>query len=132
MTNIFEKWEIVNLDKLKNLYIDSINYNSELNIILVSEFLKIEIIFERFISYRVNDESYLLEYWEILDNENLNGYVFYKMIKSSFFNEMKYLSKDYFTDGGEDLIRHYCIFTINECVEILSDLQPIVRIGEIK
>jgi ABC-type phosphate transport system substrate-binding protein len=133
IVNNIKIWKIESLDvlQLKDIFVESIVYDSELTITLKSNNIKILLKFERFESYRVNDESNLLEYWEELDAKNENGYVFYEIFNSSYYSEIKKLSKDFFSGGGDsDSIKHYGIFSINECVEVLSDLPPIVVYSE--
>lgn len=128
--NEFEIWEIEELNGLNisDLSLDKINHDGCLEIVLDSNKYNIVITIERYISFRVTDESYLLEYWEEMSEpkENLS---FSKMPKSSFFNEIAFLSKNFFVDGGADEIQHFGIFTLNECVEIISDMTPIVKVN---
>ena len=127
----FKPFYIKNIDYLKfeNVFLDSINYDSILRITIINDKYKVNIIFNRFISFRVINESNLMKYWELLDEKNENGCVFYKILNSEYFAELKNLSYN-FLKSDEDIsyIEHYGIFTLSDCVEVLSEIEPEIQI----
>lgn len=131
--NNFEIWKISDLNNydIDNLSLDSVTYDSNLQISLSSSNYNIYITFNRFVSYRINNESYLLEYWHKLDASKLNGYTFYKIKSSTYFNDLAFLSNNFCTDGGPEMINHFAIFTVNECIEIITDMEPFIEIIEL-
>jgi|GEM_PF-5885145 len=128
--NNFKVWNIENLKNrdLLDIYVDKIIFDSSLIVKLISNKFKIKLNFKRFISYRITSESYLLDYWEILNEKEQNGNVFYLIENSSFFNDIQNLSKDFFVIGGADLIYHFAVFSNDYCIEIISDLYPEIEI----
>jgi hypothetical protein len=131
--NLIKTWEIEKFFDLRDRTFDlkDIKYNGHLEIILESKSTRLEIIFDRIISFRVLDESFLLQYWEFLNKKKLNGHVFYQIEKSSYIAEISKLSFDFFTvGGGESGIYHYAIFLEDDCIEVLSDLSPEVNIQD--
>ena len=127
----FKPFYIKNIDYLKfeNVFLHSINYDSILRITIINDKYKVNIIFNRFISFRVINESNLMKYWELLDEKNENGCVFYKILNSEYFAELKNLSYN-FLKSDEDIsyIEHYGIFTLSDCVEVLSEIEPEIQI----
>lgn len=130
--NNIVSWDLKDInDKIiNNIYVDNVIYDSFLKISLKSDTHNIVFTFQRFISFRLSDESYLLEYWDTLKDNNKN-LMFSKIINSSYFKEMSILSKKFVVDGGPDMIEHFAIFTENECLEIISDLSPLIEVYEI-
>ncbi len=131
----FKPLEIENLDysKFENVFLDSIKYDTALTIVIINKFYKINIVFNRFVSYRVVNESNLMTYWELLYEKNINGWVFYKILNSAFHSELKSLSYN-FLKGNEDTsyIENYGFFTLSECVEVLSEIEPDIQIERIR
>lgn len=82
--------------------------------------------FERYMSFRISDESNLLSYWDILP-DNVQGYPFFRIEDSSYIKEFKILSKNFFTSNNIDTYKHYCIFFEDDCFEVITDYEPIIR-----
>ncbi len=116
-------------DKGSDVYLDKVLYNKYLEIFIKSEYQNIKIIFKKIVAYRVLDESYLLEYWNNLSKE-VRNITFCKVENSSFLKDIEFLSNDFFVDGGSEMIEHFAIFTSNDCVEIISDISPLIIIED--
>lgn len=85
----------------------------------------ITIIFDKFISFRATDESYLLTYWGKMQKSTVEGLNFKKIQDSSFLNEMSNLSSGFAAVRPANEIKHYAIFlSYDFCIEFLSDKVP--------
>lgn len=132
--NSIKLWESREFESftIDNLELEKIEYDGSLLISLSSNKLRLDILFQRIVSYRILDESYLLRYWKSLDKKSLNGKVFYIIEDSSYLNDIADLSMDFFTDGGIEGISHFGIFLSDDCFEVLTDLAPILTIQRIE
>lgn len=124
---IIEPWVIPNVDSSANYYIEAIHDDYEgFRILLRSSILEskmLRISFNDKLSYRTTYESFYLKLWSNM-NEGIFGKTFY-IISNSYYI-------DYFNDQTLDIykdwkIQHYAIYTISDCIDILSIQQPIIE-----
>lgn len=125
MKDKFKLWKIDFFEKseIKFEFIEQNLTIYGLNIKFKADNLIYSIEFKRYISFRISDESTLLEYWDILPN-NSQDYPFFHVENSTFIKELKLVSKDFFTGPLENTLKHYCIFFENDCIEVISDITP--------
>lgn len=123
---IFTLWKPIE-DLPKPMYVEAIHDDYEgFRILLKGEEVSsrmIRISFEGKLSYRNTDESYLLKIWNSMEKE-LAGENFYIVENSSyidFFNEM---TGNLYSDWK---IKHYAIYTISDCIDVLSTNPPIIE-----
>lgn len=121
---ILKPWIIPIVGSDHAFFVDSIHDDDEgFRIILVENQIserKLKITFSSTISYRNTDESFLLKIWNDVD-QNLLGKIFYTISDSEyidFFNQMTFgLYKEW-------KVVHYAIYTLQDCLDILSDQPP--------
>ncbi len=80
----------------------------------------LRILFENNLSYSNTDESFLLRRWGQMP-ESIVGNIFYLIKDSSYI--------EFFTKQSAGLyekwdIKHYAIYTISDCIDILSMTEP--------
>lgn len=107
-----------------DLYIDSINTDSDItvNVVFFNTKKKIKISFHNHLSYRVTDESYLLEYWHRTSGEKVTK-PFSTFKSSSYIKDFKKLA----LTCNDLKIKHYCIFSTEDCIEVLATKDPAIE-----
>ncbi|GAB5398562.1 MAG: hypothetical protein Aureis2KO_01470 [Aureisphaera sp.] len=126
MKDVLKKWNLNVLDNNDKLYVEKLlNDSAGLTIILKKEksdkkYLKI--FFDDTLSYRNTNESFLLKIWHTTQKENL-GKTFYSVENSSYIDFFHEMTQKIYLDW--DII-HYAIYTISECIDILSQVPPVI------
>lgn len=126
MEDDFKIWDIDNLRSSKIEDFEFIEqaltiYGFKLK--FKAETIEYSVNFKRYLSFRISDESTLLEYWDILP-DNCQGYPFFIVDNSSYLKTLKFLSKNFFTGPEEEYYKHYCLFFEDDCIEIVTDQSP--------
>ncbi len=120
-------WIIPHVDTKKNYSIEAIHDDYEgFRILLRSDILTdkvLKITFNNHVSYRNTDESFLLKLFGNTD-EKLLGKTFYLVCNSDYVDFFNESTMNLYTDW--DVI-HYAIYTISDCIDILSDQPPIIE-----
>lgn len=105
------------------IQLESINYElAVLSILLVRPNEKIKLTFDWVYSLRVTDEGDLLKMLEYFDGEMTTG--IYRMKNSTYLEWFNYQSENIHSEDVE----HYFIVTIDEVVEVLASVEPVVDI----
>lgn len=129
MEDKFIKWKPIEIDNdlwKDVVFLNQIKSSKEFSINFLVNNIRYNLSFGRYESFRVSDESILLEYWDILP-DGYQGYPFFKVENSTFKKELQILSKDFFTGLDAEEYDHYCIFFQDECFEIITDLEPLME-----
>jgi hypothetical protein len=125
--NKYVFWDLQIDEMPKKFSIESIHDDYEgFRIILRGDSIPEKIIkigFESVLSYKNTNESYLLKLWEIFPND-LAGKIFYIVKNSSYIESVR--EQAYNINIGE--LNHYAIYTISDCVDIISSSPPKIEI----
>lgn len=123
----FKKWEIVGISG--EMYLQSLcDDKNGLVIILDNELIICKIIFDSYLAYKNEDESYRLSLWssEIWKKSRVPEWNFYTVSESEYLEEIHRQSCGIYRDSN---IIHYAIYTGMDCVDILScETDPIIEI----
>lgn len=120
------RWEVLdfNFDEINILKI-KIEEFIEVNIVgsVNNKQFYFDIIFKDFVSFNLTDESYLIKFFNEMD----------PALKSQMpflvFNESKAIDNFYSNNLGfydTVKIKHYAIYTENDCIDVLVRSEPIV------
>ena len=121
----FILWEPLD-DLPRPMYVDAVHDDYEgFRILLRSEIPTspvLKIAFESYLSYRNTDESYLVKIWQSMPSENIgkNFFLVQNSAYIAFFHEM---TENIYADWS---VKHYAIYTISDCVDVISTVPPIV------
>lgn len=83
----------------------------------------LRVAFDNCLSYRNTDESYLLKLWHSNEKE-VAGKIFYTIENSSYIDFFHEMTLELYRNWE---IKHYAIYTISDCVDILSIEPPTVE-----
>jgi hypothetical protein len=123
--NILTPWQPLSNVTLP-LYVEALHDDNDgFKILLRGESATSRILrisFDAPLSYRNTNESYLLELWHSTDAKNL-GKVFYFVENSSYIDFFNNMTENIYLDWD---VNHYAVYTIADCVDILSSNAPIV------
>lgn len=79
--------------------------------------------FPDFLSYRNTNESFLLDIWHS-NQKAILGKTFYLVNHSSYKDFFHEMTKGLYSDWQ---MKHYAIYTATDCIEILTQTEPIVE-----
>jgi len=112
-----------------NLYVNSIEDAKEgLTIILEQENPNdscIKIRFNSYFSYRNTNESFLLDKWHYYDRNLLSQSCLFVVENSDYISWIK---KSALSIHDDLKVIHYAIFTDEDCLEILTNEEPSVKV----
>lgn len=128
--NKIVNWKIESLNNLNlnNIDLESVFYKDteSLNVNLIIDNCKLNLKFDKFISFRATDESFLLDYWNLMLIEQTKGLAFFKIKNSSYLDDITNLSVDFVSNKPTSIVEHYAIFLKYDlCIEILSSKPPL-------
>lgn len=121
--------------KQKNSYyelnsIDIIKGTVKFNIFLHEKGLvknAISIKFKSYVSFRIVEESYLLNYF---DDSSLERFDILLFEESNYKRELELLSSNYAVSSSKGKPNHYGIFyLVDDCIEVVSYDTPIISYG---
>jgi hypothetical protein len=112
------RWQTI-LSDLEYTFCRKVTYEDSL-VITVSDMGNnlYEIIFNHPVIYQVIDETYLTHYWNIKEKGIGNTFI----LENSNWSDKFVLINEHFPD-----IKHYVIGTEDDCIEILSESEPVIR-----
>lgn len=125
----FHKWEVAGAEERMGLQSLCDDKNG-LIIVMEGEFVTCRIIFESYLAYKNEDESYKLSLWgsEVWEKNPERLWNFFTVSESEYLEEIHNQSCNIYRDRD---IFHYAIYTGMDCVDILSyEEDPIIEIIE--
>jgi hypothetical protein len=122
----------IKIDQITEEIIDSILefkliHDGGLFLNLYTEEQCVQIMYNRFISYRFIFESYSLDYNKLCDDA-----ILYSIDNSTYLEEIRKISDNFIIDNGGNKIKHYAIFLKDEIFEIITDIHPQIIVSTLK
>lgn len=123
--NILERWHPIALGNNKKFYVEGIHSDFEgFRILLRGDSVELPMlrIFwgYRIPSFRVSQEERLLKIWHGTD-KSLLGNTFYIVRNSTYVENIKEMEMGFYPKSK---LTHYAIFTVEDCIDILSEIPP--------
>jgi len=119
------KWKVFEFDEI---FIEKIDIKDFLTIRLIGEINDenyfFEIIFHNFVSFNLTDESYRISYFDEMDPGLVSLKPFLKFKDSDLIKKFQQENLGIYKSLE---ITHYAIYTKNDCMDILSRSEPIIR-----
>jgi hypothetical protein len=125
----------IKIDQINEEIIDSILefkliHDGGLILNLYTEEQCVQIMYNRFISYRFIFESYSMDYLDY--NKLSEDAIIYSIDNSTYLEEIREISDNFKIDNGGNKIKHYAILLKDEIFEIITDIHPQIIVSTLK